>query len=99
MRHLSRWQLRLNGRQLACLSSHTLENDRAVFFLLEATSSVYRDLCLSLIRRRQIIDGLDEHLELQNHGVSPVDLEVSLLFDADFADLFEVKDELKKKGT
>src|SRR5690606_28426371 len=99
MRHLSRWQLRLNGRQLACLSSHTLENDRAVFFLVEATSSVYRDPSLSLIRRRQIIDGLDAHLELQNHGVSPVDLEASLLFDADFADLFEVKDELKKKGT
>ena len=31
MRHLSRWQLRLNGRPLQALSSDTLEYDEAVF--------------------------------------------------------------------
>ena len=98
MRHLSRWQLRLNGRQLDMLSAETLEYDEAVFFLVEPTGTIYRNPAVSLIRRRQVADGMREHLELYNHGLHTVDFEVSLLFDADFADLFEVKDELTKTG-
>jgi glycogen debranching enzyme len=98
MRHLSRWQLRLNGRELDVLSAETLEYDEAVFFLIEPTGTIYRNPGLSLIRRRHVADGMREHLELHNHGLHPVEVEVSLLFDADFADLFEVKDDLTKTG-
>jgi glycogen debranching enzyme len=98
MRHLSRWQLRLNGRELDVLSAETLEYDEAVFFLVEPTGTIYRNPALSLIRRRQVGDGMREHLELHNHGLHPIEAEVSLLFDADFADLFEIKDELTKTG-
>src|SRR5262245_50764952 len=98
MRHLSRWQLRLNGRELDVLSAETLEYDEAVFFLVEPTGTIYRNPALSLIRRRQVGDGMREHLELHNHGLLPLDVEVTLLFEADFADLFEVKDELTKTG-
>ena len=34
MRHLSHWQLRLNGRELSVMSAETLEYDEAVFFLV-----------------------------------------------------------------
>ncbi|HEX6870330.1 MAG TPA: glycogen debranching N-terminal domain-containing protein [Micromonosporaceae bacterium] len=98
MRHLSQWQLRLNGRRLDVLSARTLEYDEAVFFLIEPTGTIYRNPAMSLIRRREVADGMREHLELHNHGLHPVDVEISLLFDADFADLFEVKDNLTKKG-
>jgi len=98
MRHLSRWQLRLNGRELDVLSAETLEYDEAVFFLVEPTGTIYRNPAMSLIRRRQVADGMREHLELYNHGLSRVEVEISLLFDADFADLFEVKDDLSKTG-
>jgi glycogen debranching enzyme len=98
MRHLSRWQLRLNGRELDVLSAETLEYDEAVFFLVEPTGTIYRNPAMSLIRRRQVADGLRERLELHNHGLQRVEVELSLLFDADFADLFEVKDELSKTG-
>jgi glycogen debranching enzyme len=98
MRHLSRWQLRLNGRPLSVLSAETLEYDEAVFFLVEPTGTIYRNPAMSLIRKRQVADGMREHLELHNHGLHPVDVEISLLFDADFADLFEVKDDLSKTG-
>jgi glycogen debranching enzyme len=98
MRHLSRWQLRLNGRQLDVLSAETLEYDEAVFFLVEPTGTIYRNPAMSLIRRRQVAEGMREHLEVHNHGLSDVDIEVSFLFDADFADLFEVKDDLTKTG-
>jgi glycogen debranching enzyme len=98
MRHLSRWQLRLNGREMAALSAETLEYDEAVFFLIEPTGTIYRNPAMSLIRRRQVADGMREHLELHNHGMAEVEVEISLLFDADFADLFEVKDDLAKTG-
>jgi glycogen debranching enzyme len=98
MRHLSRWQLRLNGRQLDVLSAETLEYDEAVFYLIEPTGTIYRNPAMSLVRRRQVAEGMRERLELSNHGLYRVDVEISLLFDADFADLFEVKDELTKTG-
>jgi glycogen debranching enzyme len=98
MRHLSRWQLRLNGRVLDALSAETVEYDEAVFFLVEPTGTVYRNPSLSLIRRREVGYGMHEHLELHNHSQRRVEVELSLLFDADFADLFEVKDDLTKTG-
>jgi glycogen debranching enzyme len=98
MRHLSRWQLRLNGRELDSLAAETLEYDEAVFYLVEPTGTIYRNPAMSLTRRREVADGLREHLELTNHGLHRVDVEVTVLFDADFADLFEVKDDLSKTG-
>jgi glycogen debranching enzyme len=98
MRHLSRWQLRLNGRELDALAAESLEYDEAVFYLVEPTGTVYRNPAMSLTRRREVADGLREHLELTNHGLHQVDVEITMLFDADFADLFEVKDDLTKTG-
>ncbi len=98
MRHLSRWQLRLNGRELDTLSAETLEYDEAVFFLVEPTGTIYRNPAMSVVRRREVADGLREHLELHNHSQRRIEVELSILFDADFADLFEVKDDLAKTG-
>lgn len=98
MRHLSRWQLRLNGRELEALAAESLEYDEAVFYLVEPSGSVYRNPAMSLIRRREVGDGMREHLELINHGLQEAYVEITILFDADFADLFEVKDELTKRG-
>jgi glycogen debranching enzyme len=98
MRHLSRWQLRLNGRELDVLSAATIEYDEAAFFLIEPTGTIYSNPSLSVIRRREVARGMREMIEIQNHGLEPVHLELTLLFDADFADLFEVKDGLNKRG-
>jgi glycogen debranching enzyme len=43
-------------------------------------------------------DGFQESLTILNHDDEPVDLTVRIDADCDFADLFEVKDALKKKG-
>jgi glycogen debranching enzyme len=98
MRHLSRWQIRLNGRELDILSADTLDYDEAVFFLIEPTGTIYRNPTLSVVRHRHIGDGLQEQLEVTNHGTRPMQLELSLLFGADFADIFEIKDKLSKTG-
>ena len=97
-RHLSHWQIRLNGRELDALSADTLDYDEAVFFLIEPTGTIYRNPTLSLVRHRHVGDGMQEQLELTNHGTRPTQLEVSLLFGSDFADIFEIKDKLSKVG-
>ncbi|HEU4420960.1 MAG TPA: glycogen debranching N-terminal domain-containing protein [Pilimelia sp.] len=98
MRHLSRWQLRLNGRELDVLSAQAIEYDEAAFFLVEPTGTIYRNPSLSVIRRREVARGMRESLEIQNHGIDPMQVELTVLFDADFADVFEVKDGLAKRG-
>ena len=57
------------------------------------------DATLSVIRQRAVGNGFPEELSILNHDDTPVDLTVRIEADCDFADLFEVKDALQKKGT
>ena len=98
MRHLSRWQLRLNGRELRIMSAATLDYDEASFFLIEPTRSLHGAPSVSVIRRRQVAVGLRESITIQNHGTATVPFELSVLFGADFADIFEIKERLSKAG-
>lgn len=97
-RHLSQWQLTVNGRPAEALSNDCPGYDHAVFFLVPGASTVYRLPTLSIIRTRRIGDGMCERLLVTNNGMREVGLELSVLFDADFADLFAVKDHLPSKG-
>ena len=59
---------------------------------------MYIDAKLSVIRRRAVGNGFHEELTILNHDEKPVDLVVRVDAGCDFADLFEVKDALAKKG-
>ena len=59
---------------------------------------MYIDAKLSVIRRRAVGNGFHEELTILNHDEKPVDLVVRIDAGCDFADLFEVKDALAKKG-
>ncbi len=59
---------------------------------------MYVDAKLSVIRTRSVGDGFSEELSLINHAEEAVDLTLRIDAGADFADLFEVKDALEKKG-
>jgi glycogen debranching enzyme len=98
-RFLSRWVLTVDGQRLNALSTDDLNYYEARFFLVPGTGTVYVDAKLTVIRRRVVGDGFHEELVIANHDASPVDLEVRIEAASDFADLFEVKDALKKKGT
>lgn len=98
MRHLSSWQMRLNGRELDSLSGTVVEYDEALFFLVAPTGSIYRNPSAAVIRRRHVGCGMQEEIQLDNHSTEPARMEISILFAADFADIFEVKDRLKKTG-
>jgi glycogen debranching enzyme len=98
-RFLSRWVLTIDGQRLNALSTDDLHYYESRFFLVPGTGTVYVDAKLTVIRRRVVGDGFHEELVLLNHDAKPVTLEVRLDAASDFADLFEVKDALKKKGT
>ncbi len=51
-----------------------------------------------MIRRRAVGDGFHEELTSSTTTTKPVDLDVRIDAASDFADLFEVKDALEKKG-
>ena len=97
-RFLSRWLLTVNGESLNPLSVDDLQYFETQFFLVPGTGTVYVDAKLSVIRRRAVGDGFHEELTILNHDEQPVDLTVRIEAGSDFADLFEVKDALKKKG-
>ena len=97
-RFLSTWILTLNGQRLNTLSVDDLNYFETRFFLVPGTGTVYIDAKLSVIRRRAVGEGFSEELVILNHDSQPVELGVRIEAGSDFADLFEVKDALKKQG-
>ena len=98
MRHLSKWKLTIKGVPLDVLSTDSLEYYFAQHFCVPPTGTIYKNPSLSIVRRRFIGDGFVEDLTVLNHGTEAEEVELRLEADSDFADLFEVKDALKKKG-
>jgi glycogen debranching enzyme len=97
-RFLSRWVLTINNQRLTALSTDDLQYFEARFFLVPGTGTVYVDAKQSVIRQRSVGNGFREVLSILNHADDPVDLIVRIEAACDFADLFEVKDALEKKG-
>ena len=98
-RFLSRWVLTVEGHRLAALSTDDLQYFETRFFLVPGTGTVYVDAKVTVIRQRAVDDGFREQLTVLNHDAQPVELIVRIDAGCDFADLFEVKDALAKKGT
>jgi len=97
-RFLSSWVLTVDGNRLTALSTDDLQYYESRFFLVPGTGTVYVDAKLSVIRQRVVGEGFRERLTILNHDDKPVDLNVRISAASDFADLFEVKDALEKKG-
>src|SRR6266566_752779 len=74
--------------------------EKTTISVLEGNNFVVSDLRgdKSIIRTRAVGNGFHEDVTILNHKNQPVDLQMRLEAAADFADLFEVKDALKKKG-
>jgi glycogen debranching enzyme len=98
-RFLSRWVLTVNGEQLSALSTDDMHYFETRFFLVPGPSTVGVDAKTTVIRQRAVTDGFWEQLTVLNHDVEPIELTIRLDAAADFADLFEVKEDLKKKGS
>ncbi|MEU5783873.1 amylo-alpha-1,6-glucosidase [Micromonospora lupini] len=98
-RFLSTWVLSVNGERLNSLSYDDLQYFESRFFLVPGMATHYVDAKLSIIRERAVGGSFREQLTILNHDEKAVDLEVRMDAASDFADLFQVKDEiLNKKG-
>jgi len=98
MRHLSKWKLSMDGKPLEVLSSDVSEYYYSQHFCVPPTGTIYKNPTLSIVRRRLVGDGFVEDLTVLNHGTEAQEIELRLEIGCDFADLFEVKDALEKKG-
>jgi glycogen debranching enzyme len=98
-RFLSQWVLTVNGQRLTSLSVDDLQYFETRFFLVPGTGTVYIDAKMSAIRHRVVATGFHETLTILNHDDKTAPVTVRLDAACDFADLFEVKDALRKKGT
>ena len=97
-RYLSHWVLTVNGQRLNALSTDDMQYFQTRFFLVPGNGTVYADSKLTVIREREVADGFREEIRVLNHESEPAGLEIRIEAASDFADLFEVKDALKKKG-
>ena len=91
-RVLSRWELRVNGHRLETLAVETREPYAATFVARAQAAHGHADSDLVVLRRRHIGRGMREELVITNYGLSVVPVEVDVVVDVDFADLFEVKE-------
>jgi glycogen debranching enzyme len=100
-RFLSRLELQLNGQSLILLSS-TAQRGFSLSVLC-ANPSLENGVKVETIGfKRDIVinGGLFEEIQLTNYNRDPVSFTLSLSFEADFLDLFEVRGyERKKRGT
>jgi len=91
-RVLSRLELRLNGRRPEVLGVVTSDPFAATFVCRDLPGDGRADSTLVLLRSRYVGRGLREDLVVRNYGEEPTFCRLELFVDADFADLFAVKE-------
>lgn len=89
-RFLSTFRLEVDGRQPDLLAGRAVDAFSARIYL-QPTADGADSAPIVIERRRFIGDGVHEDLVVANHGDDAAELELRVQFDADFADLFEVK--------
>lgn len=97
-RHLSRWELLVEGSPLYLLTSKNLDYYSARVFGTLAGASVGVNPTVTVQRDRVVAGGVHEDLYVENHSGVERRIGVEIRFTADFADLFEIKERSEKRG-
>ncbi|WP_405096019.1 glycogen debranching N-terminal domain-containing protein [Micromonospora sp. NBC_01412] len=97
-RFLSRWVLTVNGERLTALSVDDSQYYEVAFFVVPGGRVDYVEADVSAIRRRRIGPDLTESLTVFNYGEQDVDLDVRWEAAADFADIFDIKFDIRDKA-
>jgi glycogen debranching enzyme len=91
-RIVSGWSLRLNGHRVEPLGVDVHEPFGATFLGRSAPAEGHADAEVVILRHRHVGQGMRERIVVRNHGLRPVPMALHLAVDADFADLFAVKE-------
>ncbi len=90
-RFLSRFHLSIEGQEPVSVGAASFDHSMASFY---ASSRGTRNLpagTISIVRDRYVSHGLHEDISLVNHSSETRKFLLELAFDADFADVFEVR--------
>ncbi|RDS60629.1 glycogen debranching N-terminal domain-containing protein [Streptomyces sp. M7] len=91
-RHLSRWQLTVDGETPLALTPATADSDDTATCVLTPVGTRDDPPAYTVFREQTVSAGaLGEHLRLVSNRPEPVTAHVALTVDADFADLFELR--------
>jgi glycogen debranching enzyme len=91
-RILSRWCLTINGQPVEPLGAWTPSPYQGTYIGRAVRADGRSDSPLTVERKREVGAGIVEDITVYNYASGPTACEVVLSVDADFADLFEVKD-------
>ena len=91
-RILSGWRLTVDGQPLEPLAAETKAPYRALFVGRVPRSDGYADSPLIVERLREVGAGIQEQVTVRNFSLKPAECVITLRVEADFADLFEVKE-------
>ena len=91
-RFLSALRLTVNGHRPLLLSSDKVEYFSAAFFLRNPLAGGLGPDVLSIARERFVGQGMRERLLIRNESMAAATFVVRIEFEADFADIFTVKD-------
>ncbi|MFB8369780.1 glycogen debranching N-terminal domain-containing protein [Pseudarthrobacter sp. NPDC055928] len=91
-RIVSRWNLTINGQPVEPLVADMTEPYRAVFAGRVPRLDGYADSPLLVERQRDVGAGIQELVTIRNYSLKPSECVIRLSVEADFADLFEVKE-------
>ncbi len=92
LRSVSRWELRVDGHSPEPLASYRHEPFSATYVSRVPPPRGRADSHLLVLRHRNLGDGMREDLVIRNLGQETAGCTVTMLMGADFADLFEVKE-------
>ncbi|WP_157156186.1 glycogen debranching N-terminal domain-containing protein [Diaminobutyricimonas sp. LJ205] len=91
-RVLSRWVLTLDGEPVEVLGVDSPVPFRVTFVGRGRPVHGHADADVVVQRKRSFDMGMHEEIIVTNHGLQPVELDLGLQVDCDFAGLFEVKE-------
>ncbi len=90
-RHVSHWEMTLNGVSLSLLSSSVNEGYAGIFLYTNPQTETAPQQKITLQREIVLGDYLWERMVIQNFHNRELDLELTMTFGSDFADMFEVR--------
>ena len=91
-RVISQWELQVNRHRLEPLTVDVTSPFAATFVARAHPAPGRADADLVVFRHRDIGWGMRERISVTNHGLGPAPLTIELRCDADFADLFAIKE-------
>ena len=105
-RYMSHLYLTVNGHRPLLLSSNVTEDNLALVIDLTNLDITHGDVTLPKdtlhIRRTKVLDeaACIEAIQVHNYGQAPAEVVLALRFRADFADIFEVRGQVRaRRGT